>query len=197
MWNEKYNRTDFLYGTQPNDFLQQACKNLPPNQTILCLAEGEGRNAVYLAECGHQVIAVDASQVGLDKAQALAKQRGVKIQTHCIDLAEFNFKQQTWDVVVSIFCHLPPTLRAQVHQQVEQQLNDGGLFILEAYAPKQLAYNSGGPKAESLLVELNAIKQEFSQLHWLHHCELERDIYEGTGHTGLGCVTQLIGQKQH
>jgi 2-polyprenyl-3-methyl-5-hydroxy-6-metoxy-1,4-benzoquinol methylase len=197
MWNEKYNRRDFLYGTQPNDFLQQACQNLPANQTILCLAEGEGRNAVYLAERGHQVVAVDASQVGLNKAKALAKQRGVNIETHCVDLAEFDFSQQRWDVVVSIFCHLPPTLRAQVHQQAEQHLSDNGLFILEAYAPKQLAHNSGGPKAASLLVELSAVKKEFSRLHWLHHCEIEREIYEGSGHTGLGCVTQLIGQKRH
>lgn len=196
MWNEKYNRDDFLYGTQANDFLKQACQNLPPNQTILCLAEGEGRNAVYLAECGHHVVAVDSSQVGLDKAQTLAAQRGVRIETLCVDLAEFNFQQHTWHVVISIFCHLPPRLRAHVHQQVEQNLANQGLFILEAYAPRQLAFNSGGPKAEDLLVEMEAVKQEFSGLKWLHHAEVEREIYEGSGHTGLGCVTQLIGQKQ-
>jgi SAM-dependent methyltransferase len=195
MWNEKFNRKDYLYGTQPNDFLKSVSTKLPEKSRILCIGEGEGRNATYLAECGHQVTAVDASEIGLKKAQKLATKKGVTIQTEVCDLREYDLKTAHWDAIVAIFCHLPKELRKHVHKHIPSSLKTGGLFIMEAYHPDQIERNTGGPKDLNLLISATDIENELDSLKWLHLEELEREIIEGTGHTGNGIVTQAIGQK--
>lgn len=195
MWNEKFDQQDYLYGTEPNDFLKATSPQLKPQSRILCIGEGEGRNAVHLAQLGHKVTAVDASTVGLEKANKLAEAKQVNIQTHVCDLAEFNFSSEHWDAIVAIFCHLPQNLRKQIHQQVPDSLTSGGLFILEAYHPNQLPNDTGGPKNIEFLISAQDIKAEVTNLAWLHLTETERVIVEGSGHTGMGFVTQAIGQK--
>ncbi|MBE0493423.1 MAG: class I SAM-dependent methyltransferase [Thiomicrospira sp.] len=197
MWNQKFDREDYLYGTEPNDFLRAASQKLTPNSNILCIAEGEGRNAIFLAKLGHQVTAVDASEIGLNKAQQLAKQENVIIQTLVADLAEFDMGQSKWDAIIAIFCHLPPTLRKQVHGNIVTALKSHGVFIAEAYSKKQLEHSTGGPKDLDLLMDLNEVKLELLGLDWSHATETQREILEGTGHTGIGEVIQLIGLKTH
>jgi SAM-dependent methyltransferase len=195
IWDQRYATDTYVYGTHPNDFLCTAAEYIPANARVLCLAEGEGRNAVYLAELGHRVLAVDASRVGLDKAQRLAEQRQVSIDCEMVDLAVFDIVEQDWDVIISIFVHLPPTVRRRLHRQVVGGLRPDGLFILEAYRPEQLEYKTGGPPVAELMMTLMDLRQELDGLELLHAAELEREVHEGQLHHGLGAVVQLLGKK--
>jgi SAM-dependent methyltransferase len=143
-WNQRYAEASFAYGMEPNDFLRQQAPDLEAGRA-LCLAEGEGRNAVYLASLGHAVIAQDLSDVGLGKARQLAAERGLSIETLCCDLAEYTPEPESADLVVAIWMHLPPALRAEVHRKAVMTLRPGGHLILEAYTPRQLALGTGGP----------------------------------------------------
>lgn len=194
MWNERYSQDDYAFGKSPNDFLVQVIEQIPKGR-VLCLAEGEGRNGVYLAQQGCQVTAVDASSVGLEKAQKLAAERSVTITTIVTDLAEFSIQADSWDAIVSIFCHLPPILRAQVHRQAVMGLRSGGVFVLEAYNPHQLEFTSGGPPTVDLMMELTTLQQELAGLDFKHAAEIERDIHEGLRHQGQSAVVQILAVK--
>jgi cyclopropane fatty-acyl-phospholipid synthase-like methyltransferase len=195
MWNERYSQAEYVYGKNPNDFLVEVVQQIPKGQ-VLCLADGEGRNGVYLAQQGCQVTAVDASPVGLEKAQKLAAERSVAIETIVADLAEFPIQPDFWDAIVSIFCHLPPTVRAHVHQQVISGLRSGGVFVLEAYTPRQLAFKTGGPPTADLTMELATLRQELEGLEFKHTAELEREIQEGRFHRGHSAVVQVVALKR-
>lgn len=161
----------------------------------MSLAEGEGRNAVYLASLGYDVTGVDSSAVGLDKAQRLAAERSVKITTTVSDLAQFEIVPDSWDGVVSIFCHLPSALRAEVHRRVVAGLRPGGCLLLEAYTPKQLVFKTGGPQNSDNMPDLESLKRELVGLRFEHAAELERDVVEGDGHFGRGAVVQVLAFK--
>ncbi len=196
MWDQRYSEEGFAYGTDPNDFLVAAVEFLPPNGTVLCLGEGEGRNAVYLAERGHHVVAVDSSAVGLAKATGFARHRGVVLQTEKVDLSDYTIPPLSYDGIISIFCHLPPVVQAQLHEQIYQGLRPGGVFILEGFSKRQLELNTGGPRKAELLMNLEAIKQELQLLKLRHIIETERNIHEGRIHNGRGSVIQVIGVKE-
>ncbi|KAF0215941.1 MAG: tellurite resistance protein [Geobacteraceae bacterium] len=194
MWDERYSVEHFVYGKKPNGFLVQV-SGLIPQGNVLCLAEGEGRNAVFLASRGHSVVAVDSSALGLAKAERLAEENGVKIETVTADLAEFEIGEEKWDAVVSIFCHVPRALRRDIHRNAVKGLRPGGVFILEAYTPVQLKLKTGGPPSEELMMTLDDLKKELAGLIFLQARELERDIVEGTLHSGKGAVVQIVAQK--
>ncbi|MFN3679371.1 class I SAM-dependent methyltransferase [Thermosynechococcus sp.] len=195
MWDTRFQGDTYFYGTEPNDFLKAHAHDFVPQGQILSLAEGEGRNAVYLAQQGYAVTAVDASQVGLAKAQRLAQERGVAITTcHC-DLREFDLGENAWDGIIAIFCHLPPELRTLVNQRIVKALKPQGLYLSESYSKKQLGMGTGGPPTLELLHDLEEMKRELAGLEWLHAVEIQRDIHEGQGHRGQGWVIQLIGRK--
>lgn len=194
MWDERYASDEYAYGTEPNDFLAEVASALPLGR-ILCLAEGEGRNAVHLATLGYQVTAVDASAVGLAKAQQLAQQRGVAITTVVADLADFTIAAGQWDGIVSIFCHLPPDLRRQVHRSVVEGLRPGGVLVLEAYTPKQLDYNTGGPPVAEMTMSLEQLQSELEGLAFCNARETVRPVIEGRYHHGDGAVVQLVAEK--
>lgn len=194
MWDQRYNTDDYVYGTQPNVFLAAQMARIPIGR-VLCLAEGEGRNGVFLAEHGFQVTAIDSSCVGLAKAQRLAVSRGVKITTEIADLAEFVITPGAWDAVVSIFCHVPAHIRERIHRQVVAGLRPGGAFILEAYTPAQLDYGTGGPPVAGLMMDLECLRQELSGLAFVHGLETVREVREGQLHTGPGAVVQVLAFK--
>ena len=162
---------------------------------MLCLAEGEGRNAVYLAELGYEVTAVDSSAVGMMKAEGLAASRGVLIKTVVADLADFVIEPNYWDGIVAIFAHLPPALRASVHRASVAGLRPGGAFVLEAYSPQQLEFGTGGPPVLELLMSLADLKDDLRGLEFIIAMETEREINEGRFHDGRGAVVQVIGVK--
>jgi len=193
-WDERYDTADFVYGREPNAFLASVSGMMPPGD-LLCLAEGEGRNAVFLARQGHRVVAVDSSVVGLAKAARLAGENGVRIETVTADLAAFAMEPGRWDAIVSIFCHLPPQVRRVLHRKVVEGLRPGGLFILEAYTPAQLALRTGGPPTEEMMMTLAGLREELAGLEFLQGREIERDVVEGQLHTGLGAVVQVVARK--
>jgi SAM-dependent methyltransferase len=194
MWDERYSEQGFAYGTEPNAFLVSVIEQIPRGE-VLCLCEGEGRNAVYLAKQGCRVTAVDASAVGMRKAQQLATQQGVSIHTIVSDLEHFVIEANRWEAIVSIFCHVPAALRARVHQQCVAGLKSGGVLVLEAYTPKQLEYKTGGPAHTDMTMNLQALHEELMGLHFSHAFEIDRDVIEGKYHTGKGAVVQVVGHK--
>jgi SAM-dependent methyltransferase len=195
-WDEKYGAPGHYYGTEPNDFLRERHAVIPAGGQVLCLAEGEGRNAVFLAQQGFEVVAVDQSSVGLRKAEALAAERGVRIETVMADLAAYRIAPGHWDGIVSIWCHLPQPLRADVHRQVVAGLRSGGAFLLEAYTPAQLNYGTGGPKSIDLLPTLADVRAELDGLDLVHAVEREREVHEGQGHFGLSAVVDIVAVKR-
>lgn len=195
-WDSRYAEADYSYGTEPNDFLVQVAPRIPPGR-VLCLAEGQGRNAVYLAGLGHLVTAVDQSAVGAQRAQRLAAERGVRIETITADLADFLIAPGAWEGIVSIFGHLPPALRADVHRRAVAGLRPGGAFVLEAYSPRQVHFDTGGPRAgqEELLVPLSSVAAELGGLRLERAAEVEREVREGSYHHGPASVVQVLGFK--
>jgi len=193
-WDQRYSVADYVYGTRPNDFLVSVWRRLPAGR-VLCLAEGEGRNAVFLAEQGFEVVAVDSSAVGLAKLQRLAQSRGVKVETVCADLADFPLTPAWWSAVVSIFAHLPRAVRAPLHRRVVEGLQPGGMFVLEAYTPAQLQYKTGGPATLELLMDLPSLLQELRGLDFHIAREIEREVQEGLLHCGRSAVVQVLASK--
>jgi SAM-dependent methyltransferase len=194
-WDERYGAAEgYVFGTAPNDFLAAHAHLIPPGP-VLCLAEGEGRNAVFLAQRGHAVTAIDQSAVGLAKAQQLAAERGVTLATLVTDLAAYRIVPGAWAGIVAIFAHFPAALRQQIHAQVVAGLRPGGIFITELYSPAQLAFGTGGPKDPALLVPLAVLRAELDGLKLLIARECERDVVEGTGHTGRASVVQVVALR--
>ena len=194
MWNERYATDEFAYGTEPNSFLVQNANLL--TSPVLSLAEGEGRNAVFLASLGLDVLGVDASDVGLAKAQRLAASRGLTIRTEVADLASYEPPENHYGSVISISAHLPSKVRNRFYPHVERSLKPGGVILLEAYAKAQISRNTGGPKDLDLLVDLADLQQQFPNCEPLLAQEIEREVIEGKFHTGLACVVQFIARKK-
>ena len=193
-WNERYRSDAYAYGREPNAFLRDEVARLPQGP-VLCLAEGEGRNAVFLAERGFDVTAVDFSAEGVRKTQQLARERNVTVKTVLADLAAFQPPPSSFSAVVAIFAHLPPDVRARVHGWVSTVLRPGGVFVLEAYSPKQLAFGTGGPKDVTYLMTLESLRTELVGLSFVIAREVERDIQEGTFHSGQSATVQVVAAR--
>lgn len=168
---------------------------LPRGGRVLSLAEGEGRNAVFLAGRGCAVTAVDQSAVGLEKARRLAAARRVSIETQAADLADYSIPPGAWDGVVSIFCHVPAPVRRRLYRAVVEGLTPGGVLLLEAYRPAQLQFKTGGPPTADLMPTLEELKADLAGLEFLHALETERDVVEGTLHTGRAAVVQVVAVR--
>ena len=193
-WNNRYASPRYYYGETPNGFVAEMAPRIPVGP-VLCLAEGEGRNAVHLATLGHRVTAVDQSEAGLAKARRLATARGVEIETVNADLTGFTIESGVWAGIIATFAHLPPAIRYKVHAQIVRGLQPGGMFILEAYTPAQLAFDTGGPKSLELLMTLAGLREELAGLEMLIGREIERELIEGDGHTGRGAVVQILARR--
>jgi SAM-dependent methyltransferase len=196
VWNARYNNRDFLFGTHPNEFLKANLDRLA-NGNTLCLAEGEGRNAVFLAEQGHTVSSVDLSEVGVEKTLRLASEKSVHVTALVGDLAVFDLGEARWDSIVSIFAHTPPAVRKDLHRRVVSALKPGGVFLLEAYTPDQIGRGTGGPPVAELTMTLAELEQELAGLSVEYGSEHKRSVIEGPGHTGVGAVVQFVAAKPH
>jgi len=196
MWDKRYSNETFAYGTEPNDFLKSEFFQIPKGGKVLCLAEGEGRNAVFLAKQGYRITAVDQSPVGLVKAKNFAAQHGVEISTVVADLNDYDFGENTWDGIVSIAAHVPPILRKKIHTQVVNSLKGSGVFILEAYTQRQLEMDGiGGPPNKELLMSLADLTIELNGLEFVIGQEVDRHISEGKYHQGESAVVQVVARK--
>lgn len=198
MWDQRYSASEFVYGTEPNDFLKSEYSLIPKGGNVLCLAEGEGRNAVFLAKQGYIVTAVDQSSVGLEKAEKLARENEVEISTVAADLANYDLAGKRWDGIISIFAHVPAELRKTLHLQAAKSLNKHGVFILEAYTERHIELNGvGGPPASKreLFMSLEELKLELNGLDFIVGAEVERHISEGKLHHGNSGVVQIVAKK--
>lgn len=189
-WNEKYSSDDYYYGKNPNDFLVQCSSLLAKKSKVLCLCEGEGRNSVYLASLGHDVLGIDYSDVGKSKAMSLASQQDVHISYEITTLENFKFKENHYDAVISIFCHIEKSSRKKILSDIYHSLKVGGIFIFEAYSLDQLLYNTGGPKDVNLLYDVENLKDSTSFVKWQKCEKIIREVNEGKGHHGLSSVIQ-------
>ena len=192
-WNERYKAHEFLYGREPNAFLVEHVGLL--RGPVLSISEGEGRNAVFMASRGLSVLGVDCSDVALEKARSLAATRGVVIETELADLAEFEPMESHYGSVVSISAHLPRSVRDRLFPRLERALQPGGILLLEAYTEGQLAKNTGGPKNPDMLMSVEKLRRELPNLEPILAREIEREIREGAGHTGMASVVQYIARK--
>jgi len=195
MWDERYSSEVYVYGTRPNDFLKENFTSIPRGR-VLSLAEGEGRNAVFLAKQGYSVSAVDSSLAGIDKGKKLAKSSGVEVEFIHADLVEYDFGENQWDGIISIFFPLPSLQRQALYKKVERGLKKNGVFLLEAYTPEQLKFNTGGGNSVDTMQSKNHVASELAGLNFAHLVELERSVIEGIYHTGIGSVVQAIAKKK-
>lgn len=193
-WNKRYAKDGYLYGTEPNSFLAEQYTLL--RGPVLSLSEGEGRNAVFLASRGLEVVCVDISAVALEKAHKLAESRGVEITTRVADLETFEPEEGRYGSVVSISAHLPSKVRHRLYPSVERSLQPAGIIILEAYSETQLTRDTGGPDDVDMLMTVDKLRREFPNCEPFVLREIERELREGEGHTGLSSVVQFIARKR-
>lgn len=187
-WDARFAEAGYAYGTAPNDFLVAVSAQLPLG-TALCLCEGEGRNAVYLAERGFMVTAVDFSEVGLQKARQLAVERGVAIETVCSDLAGFDPGERCWDIITMIFGQPDTRVRRALYTRIAGALKPGGVFVLETKVEEGADAESRYPSAVVLRAELHGL--DFSIA-----CDVKRELTEGRYHKGEQLTAQLLGRKK-
>ena len=199
-WDKRYGESGYAYGTEANQFLIKQQHRFKPRMKTLVVGDGEGRNGVWLASQGLDVLSIDISLVGLKKAEALATQHQVKIQTECADLTSWQWPKATYDLVVAIYLHFDPEVRQRMHRSMLEALKPAGLLILEAFNPKQLEYqakyNSGGPKITEMLYEPEMLQQDFEGGKILELTETITELREGEYHQGKASVIRLILQQQ-
>lgn len=196
LWDHNFSGAGYKYGTAPNAFIAAEAHRLAAGSRVLVPGDGEGRNGVWLAQQGHGVTAVDYSSVGLDKAGALAVQRGVTLHTELADLTQWQAPAQPFDAVVLVFVHLPPAIRNQVHRRLLQALKPGALVLIEAFTPKQLHLRSGGPKDVTMLYTLDLLRADLAaETRELMGLECETHLDEGPGHQGPAHVVRGVWQK--
>ena len=191
-WNSRYAEPGYAYGTEPNAFLVAQRHYLKLGMTALAVADGEGRNGVWLAQQGLDVLSVDASEVGLRKAQELAADRGVAIRTEKADLTTWSWPEQKFDVVAAIYVHFPPEVRVRLHRRMFEALKPGGVLILEAFTPEQLTYKSGGPPVAEMLYTADMLRIDFAGGEILLIEELVTELAEGKYHRGPGAAVRLV-----
>ncbi|MCE7877439.1 MAG: class I SAM-dependent methyltransferase [Betaproteobacteria bacterium PRO3] len=196
-WNSRYANAggEFVYGTEPNAFLVAFAGRLAPGGKVLCLADGEGRNSVWLAKRGFDVSAVDVAEGGVAKARALAAREGVRLDASVADVTRFDFGDARYDAIVSIFLHLPAKARRAMHRRALAGLAPGGVFVYEAYGPEQLRYGTGGPPEPELLHPLDDVLADFEGASIEHAFAGVRTVLEGRGHRGDGQVVQVIARR--
>ncbi len=195
-WDTRYAAEGYLFGTAPNAFLARQAPRLRPGLSALALADGEGRNGVWLAEQGLDVLSIDASAVALDKARLMARERGVKLRFEQADLATWAFPEQSFDLVVAIFIQFAgPELRARLFAGIRRALRPDGLLLLEGYRPEQLGYRTGGPpNAENLYTE-PMLRAAFAGMEIIELASYDAEIAEGTAHHGMSALIDLVARQ--
>jgi cyclopropane fatty-acyl-phospholipid synthase-like methyltransferase len=196
VWDERYAGEDYFFGTEPNAFLESQRHLLKPGMSCLAVADGEGRNGVWLAQQGLQVLSVEASAVALKKAKKLAQLRGVSIDFEQADLASWQWGKNRFDVVVAIFIQFaPPALREQMFADIKRCLKPGGLLLLQGYTPRQHEYKTGGPSAVENLYTEALLRKGFGDMEILQLSEHDEHVSEGTGHSGMSALIDLVARK--
>jgi len=196
-WNERYASSDYLFGESPNEFVRAAASHLADGQSVLCVADGEGRNSVWLAERGLRVTAFDFAQNAVDKARQLAQRRKVSVDFHVADIETWRFEPARYDAVVAIFIQfLGPKARDDVFARMQSAVKPGGLFLLEGYRPEQLQYRTGGPGVIENLYTREWVEHAFADWQVLLLREYDAVLHEGTRHSGMSALIDVVARKR-
>jgi len=194
-WDTRYAEEGFAYGTDVNRYLASCSELFAAGQKVLVIGDGEGRNGVWLAEQGCEVVSVDSSKVGVEKAINLAQEKSVPINAICADLNEWDWPQSEFDFVVIIYVHFPPAVREHLHNKVISCLKPNGQLIMESFTPEQLNYSSGGPPVLEMLYTAEMMKSDFKLLEIQKLEECIAELNEGKYHCGEGAVIRLQAKK--
>ena len=196
-WNERFDKAEFIFGKEPNEYLvEQTQKYLKPKDKVLCIADGEGRNGVWLAKQGIQVIGFDASDIALSKAKQFAKENQVEVEYAFSDTDSFDWQANTYDAVIAIFIQFAdPQMRERIFQKTYESLKPGGIFILQGYTPKQLEYKTGGPSLIEHLYTEELIRDLAKGFQILDLCCYEKELNEGARHAGMSALLGLVAKK--
>lgn len=195
-WEGRYSAPEYVFGTEPNYFLKSCKPLLPKTGKVLAVADGEGRNGVWLAEQGLDVLSIDFSPAAQRKARALAEQSGVRMTIEPADVHAWSYPEAAYDVVVEIFTQFStPAERAKKWAGMRKALKPGGLLIVEGYTPKQLDYGTGGPKQAEHLYTRAMLEEPFGDFRDVKIVEEDVEIHEGSGHGGMSAVIGLTARK--
>lgn len=196
LWDERFDTPDFLFGIEPNAYLAKQAYWLKPGHRALAVADGEGRNSVWLAKQGLRVDAFDISAVGVDKARRLARDTGVEVDHIVCDCSAWQWQDETYDVVAAIFIQFAdPALRARLFAGMTAALRPGGVLIVQGYTPKQLEYKTGGPSELENLYTESMLRSAFSSLEIVELEEYEAELGEGKRHAGRSALVGMVGRK--
>ena len=196
-WNQRFNKEEFIFGKEPNEYLALQARNyLKPNHKVLCIADGEGRNGVWLATQGMQVVGFDASDIALKKAKQFAKDNQVEVDYSFSDTDSFDWQENAYDAVIGIFIQFAdPQMRERIFQQTHKTLKPGGIFILQGYTPKQLEYKTGGPSLIEHLYTEQMIRDLAKEFQILDLRCYEKELNEGARHAGMSALLGLVAKK--
>jgi len=195
-WDQRFDRPGYYFGTAPNAFLAAQTEYLTPGARALAVADGEGRNAVFMAEHGCRVVSMDNSAVGIEKARRLAAERGVEIDARFGDIFEWDWAAEPFDVIAAIFFQfVPPEERPRVFEGLKTALAPGGVLLLHGYTPKQIEYGTGGPPWPDHLYTEELLREAFGDLEILRLEAYEAEVDEGTGHSGRSALIDLVARK--
>ena len=196
MWNQRFSGDDFLFGREPNDYLRAQAARLPAGGSVLCVADGEGRNSVWLARQGFRVQAFDISEVGVAKARKLASEAAVSVDFTIADCEQYDWAAQSHDGVVAIFIQFAdPDMRARLFAHMVRALKPGGVLILQGYTPRQLEYKTGGPGQLSHLYTAELMREAFRELRIVELIEYEAELNEGARHVGRSALLGLVATR--
>jgi SAM-dependent methyltransferase len=195
-WEQRFAGPEYVFGTEPNAFLKSQASLLPKSGQALAIADGEGRNGVWLAQQGLDVLSMDFSPTALAKAKALARERGVTLRIQQADILTWDWPNAEFDVVVGIFFQFAsPPERARLFAGIRRALKPGALLLLEGYGPKQLEYKTGGPSELENLYTEELLRAEFAGFSELDIKSYDSVISEGTRHVGMAALIDLVGRK--
>ena len=196
MWDQRYASADYIFGTEPSIFLVQNSALLEPGCKALAIADGEGRNSVFMAERGLQVTAMDSSAVGLEKARRLAKARNALVDFRLADLQSWEWEPDKFDLVAAIFIQFAdPEFRSEIFDGIEQTLKPGGLMMLHGYTTRQIEFGTGGPPVIEQLYTRTMLADRFSDWKILRFAEYDAELQEGVGHAGHSALVDLIARR--
>ncbi|NCO22533.1 MAG: methyltransferase domain-containing protein, partial [Rhodobacterales bacterium] len=194
-WNARYEGKEYLFGTDPAEFVVRAAAHLPDGAAVLCVADGEGRNSTYLAGLGHAVTAFDAAEAGVAKARRLADRAGVQVAHHIAGVEDWDWSVQ-YDAVVGIFIQFaPPDLRDRMFGWMGDAVRPGGLLLLHGYAPRQVGYGTGGPGNAAQMYTTDLLRAAYPGWDILHLQDYDATIEEGPGHSGRSALVDLVARK--
>ncbi|MDE2277398.1 MAG: class I SAM-dependent methyltransferase [Burkholderiales bacterium] len=195
-WNRRYAGDDFLFGTEPNAWLREQAGAFQPGGRVLSVADGEGRNSVWLAQQGFQVDAFDVADRAVAKARAWADRQGAAVNFSVADVDGFSWPQAAYDGVAAIFVQFAdPAMRARLFERIVRSLKPGGVLVLQGYTPKQLEYRTGGPPILSHLYTRDLLASAFAALSIIELREYEAEVREGQGHSGPSALIGLVARR--